>query len=200
MIYLYIIGAIVVLLIAFLRWRWTSVERGARQRDEKLLVSLNPIAERLAKREAVEPAAVADLARQPQYRPMLYQLLKHFERLDLFPEQHLSRSAQAEGSLAYWLMHPNELQDAPEVIECVEEVQRDIGQSATFVVLRYRMPPGHWAAKDGWLLGLSGPFIDTDVPYSGMAQAFSRCGDKEGDLTPTELIDWYVGIASRKSE
>ncbi len=96
-------------------------------------------------------------------------------------------------------MHPNELQDAPSEIQVVEEVDRDLqGERGKFLVFRYRMPAGHWAEKDGWLVGLAGPFFDKDVPYSGLAGAFSRCGDKFGEVKPLELIDWYIGIVTRK--
>lgn len=131
---------------------------------------------------------------------MVYQLLKHFERLDLFPSKDLTIPAQGEGILAYWLMHPNELQDAPSEIELVEEVNRDIqGEHGKFLVFRYRMPAGHWAAKDGWNLGLAEPFLERDVPYSGVAGGFSRCGDRFGEVNPPELIDWYIGMVTRKS-
>src|SRR5262245_60439548 len=117
MIYIYVLAGIGVLLVAFIWWRYTSVARGARQRDEKLLVVLDPIAERLSRKDPVTAEEIANLSRQPQYRPMLYQLLKHFERLDLFPAEALTMEAQGAGVLAYWMMHPNELQDAPKEIE-----------------------------------------------------------------------------------
>ena len=40
-----------------------------------------------------------------QTRVLLYALLKHFERLDLFPKNYLDPKSQAESALAYWLMH-----------------------------------------------------------------------------------------------
>jgi hypothetical protein len=193
------VGSLVVAFVAFICWRYTSVARGARQRDEKLLVVLDPIAEKLSKKEPVTAEEIANLSRQPQYRPMLYHLLKHFERLDLFPAEALRIAAQGAGILAYWMMHANELQDAPDQIELVEEVERDLqGERGRFLVFRYRMPPGHWAERDGWLLGLAGPFLDKDLPYSGVAVGFSRCADKHGEVKPPELIDWFIGVVARK--
>lgn len=196
---LYTFVAVGILIVVFLAWRFTSVARGVRQRDEKLMVALNPIADRLANKEPVAADEIAVLIRQPQYRPMLYQLLKHFERLDLFPASALSIEAQGEGVLAYWMMHPNELQDAPRKIEFLEEIEREFrGESVKFLVFKYQMPSGHWASDDGWLLGLAGPFFENDVPYSGNAAGFSRCTDKYGEVQPHELIDWYAGMLDRK--
>jgi hypothetical protein len=187
-----------IIIIAFIWWRYTSVARGARQRDNRLLRVVDPIAQKLSNKGQVTPEEVANLTRQPQFRPMVYQLLKHFGRLDLFPSEDLTVEALGAGVLAYWLMHPNELQGAPEEIELVEQVDRDLqGERGKFLAFRYRMPAGHWAAKDGWLLGLAGPFFDKDVPYCGVAAGFSRCGDKFGEVKPPDLIDWYIGVLTR---
>jgi hypothetical protein len=79
--------AIAVLVI----WRITSVTRGTRQRDEKISTVLEPLPEKLAKKEHLSSDSIIELACQPHVRPMLYALLKHFERLDLFPSQYLDK-------------------------------------------------------------------------------------------------------------
>ncbi len=192
--------AIVVPLAAFVWWRYTSIARGARQRDEKILPLIDPIGEKLAAGKQPSTEEIESVANKSHARPYLYEVLKHFERLDLFPKQFTTPEAQAESKLVYWMMHPNELQDAPEVIELAEKVTRELdGAKSNFYVFRYQMSDGHWAAKDGWLLGLAGPFFENDVPYSGVAGAFSRCGDKYGEIKPEELVDWYIGMATRKS-
>lgn len=195
------IGALVLLFVAFVLWRYTSVERGTRQRDEKISQHLDPVAEKLAKKEQVSSDEVSTLADQPQLRLMLYVMLKHFERLDLFPSRYLDAKSQAEGQLAYWMMHPNELDDAPEKIELVESMKRPLDgpvEKGVFFVFRYKMKDGHWASKDGWLLGLAGPYFESDVPYEGFAGAFSRCGDKFGEVQPSDLVDWYFDMATRR--
>jgi hypothetical protein len=193
------IGVLLFALLAFIWWRYTSVARGARQRDEKLLQFLDPIEEKLRKKHPVSAEVVQSLARQPQFRPMLYAMLKHFERLDLFPQQYLDKQSQAEATLAYWLMHPNEFRDAPEAMELAEKVSREPGsEMADFFVFRFRMAPGHWAADEGWQLGVAGPLIESDVPYSGVTSAFARGGDKEGEVQPAELVDWYIKMLRKK--
>ena len=195
----YVLGGIALVIVVFLWWRYTSVERGARAVDRKILELVLPIGNRLKEGADVAAEEVEALAAKAHVRPMLYAMLKDLERLDLFPERYRSAESRAEGILAYWLMHPNELQDAPEEIELVETLCREVcGQEGDFYVLRFKMGDGHWAAKDGWLLGLAGPFRGKDVPYSGRAGAFSRCGDKEGEVSPSELVDWFVDMIERK--
>ena len=112
--------AIVVALAAFVWWRYTSIARGARQRDEKILPLIDPIGEKLAAGKQPSTEEIESVANKSHARSYLYEVLKHFERLDLFPKQFTTPEAQAESKLVYWMMHPNELQDAPEVIELAE--------------------------------------------------------------------------------
>jgi hypothetical protein len=183
---------------AFLLWRISSVGRGMRKRDEKLAQELGDLANKLERKAVIDSQEVLALAGKPQLRCMLFALLKHFHRGDLFPSQFLSQEAQREAKLAYWMMHPNELQAAPEQMELIEKVTRTIDEKQmVFFVYRYRMPAGHWAG-DAWLLGLAGPFGSEEMPYEGGAGAFSRCNDKHGVTSPTELVDWFIGIARAK--
>lgn len=189
----YVIGAIVVVVAGFLFWRITSVARGTRQRDEKLIDALSPLGERLAAGSEVTADEVRTLCARYELRQMLYHMLKHLGKPELFPEECTSWESQAEGLLAQWMMHPNEYEAAPAVMECLQRVERVIdGRKATFIVLKFKMPAGHWAEKNGWLLGLSGPFMESDEPYSGPAGAFSRCDDVEGKVQPEALVDWYI--------
>lgn len=176
-----------------------SVARGARQRDERVLVLLDPVAGKLERKENVSTDEIQTLANMNFVRPLLYQMLFHLERLDLFPANYLDDISQGEARLAYWMMHPNELQDPPAQTEFTAAVERNVlGKDAKFFVYRYKMPPGHWAGTN-WLLGLAGPYIEGDPPYIGNAGAFSRCGDEFGKIAPEELVDWYIGIVLRKA-
>src|SRR5262249_47447454 len=106
-----------ILLFAFIIWRNTSVRRGMRQRDEKLLVRLHPIAKKIEAGQTVSAQEIDSLARQPQIRFMLFGMLRAMNRTDLLPTNYRSSIEQGASALAYWMMHPNELQDAPEAIE-----------------------------------------------------------------------------------
>jgi hypothetical protein len=193
-----ILAGVVLLALLFLWWLVGSVVRGARKRDELLLVTLEPLAERIAGGEEIPPTEIADVAARPEMRPLLYELLKHYERLDLFPEAYIDPSVQGEALLAYWMLHPNELKGTPETTELLARCDRQVeGVESTFFVYRYRMPEGHWAGAD-WILGLAGPFVATDVPFSGVASAFSRCTDKEGSISPDDLVDRFIEMITRK--
>ena len=192
-----IAAAVAIALVAFVAWRYTSVSRGANARDEALLKRLDSLAARFESKAKVTAEEVAEFASSPELRPMLYAMLTHYQATDLLPPAHLSQEAQAESTLVYWMLHPNELQAAPASIELLEKVDRQsAGRAATFYVFRYRMPEGHWAGTE-WILGLAGPFAADDKPYQAAAGGFSRAGDAAGKVTPAELVDWYVGVLER---
>ena len=176
----------------FVIWRYASVARGARKRDEALLSRLQPLAARFEAKQPVAQEEVAHLAGKPELRQMLYAMCSQHQRLDLFPPELLRREKQAEAVLAYWLQHPNELQAAPEALEYLETMQHPYGNAvAEFFVFRYRMPAGHWAGTD-WLLGLSGPFFPDEKPYESVAGGYSRASDVFGKADPKELVRSYA--------
>ncbi len=191
-------AAVVVLLGTFVWWRYTSVARGAATRDEALLSVLDPVATQLDAGTPIQAEAIASLAARPELRVMLHALLSHYNRLDLFPPAYLKRSSEPESAFAYWALHPNELKAVPASIQPVATFTRPLGgRSAEFEVLRYQMPPGHWAGSD-WQLAIAGPFFPEDPPYQGTAGAFCRSGDREGAVSPEALADWYVGVLDQK--
>jgi hypothetical protein len=195
---LYLLGAVAVV-VAALVWLYTGVARGARRRDEAILTALAPLLDRLQQGAPVSQEEVAEAAAIPQQRVPLYPILKELGRLDLFPAPLLDESSQGAARLAYWMIHPNELGGPPAALEPVEIVNRQLaGESRRFHVYRYRMPPGHWAERHGWMLGVAGPFADGDPPYLGPHGAFSRAGDKHGEVQPSALVDWYIDICRKK--
>ena len=194
-----IIVVVALIAVAFILWRWTSVGRGAQQRDEKLIARFDPIGNKIDAGETVSLQEIEALAEHPENRYMLFAALRHMQRPELLPTKYSSSVSQGESALAYWLMHPNELQDAPQEIEFVETVKRPVdGQEADFHVYRFKMPAGHWAEKDGWLLGVTGPMSVGSEPYSNIPGAFSRSGDTDSKVKPSELVDWYVGMMQQK--
>jgi hypothetical protein len=194
-----LIAIIAALVYGFIAWRWTSVGRGAQRRDARIVASLEPLLTSLNAGDGGSLLEVDELAARPELRYVLFAALLQVGRSDLVPTALASSVEEGKSALAYWMMHPNELQDAPESIEFLETIQRTVdGRQADFHVYRYRMAAGHWAANDGWLLGLAGPMPVGVEPYSVMPGAFARASDTDGKTIPAELVDWYVGMLLQK--
>ncbi len=198
-IFLTTLGVIVGLIVILVLWLVVRTFRGATKRDKRLFASIEPIIRRLSEGETVSRDEVAALAARPELRYMLYASLRAANRADLLPSGTASSVEEGACSLAYWMMHPNELHDAPELIEHVETLKRPVdGGEASFHVYRYKMPTGHWAAANDWMLGLVGPVQENTEPYQDRSPAFSRVSDLDGKTMPDELVDWYVDMLRKK--
>jgi hypothetical protein len=72
----YVIGGIIAVVLVFIGWRWASVGRGARQRDERILKLIDPIGHKLESRESITPEEILQVARHPETRFMLIGALR----------------------------------------------------------------------------------------------------------------------------
>jgi hypothetical protein len=179
-----------VLFIAFVVWRYTSVRRGARQRDEIILSRLDALGTKLGNGEEVSVEDVAEAARAPENRPLLYEVLKHYEQTNLFPSEYLDPREQGVALLSYWLMHPNESGAAPAEVEHVGDFDREVNnRKAMFSV--YRFKEASEAPQS--LMGVVGPFYKAGAINFG-ATAFSRFDAESEDFDPNEFVDWYISI------
>ena len=193
------ISIILIIIAAFIIWRWTSVGRGARKRDEILLSRLDPVGKRIDEGEDVAVEEIEEIAKSPEIRHILFGTFRHMEREDLLPKKFLSSIDQGASSLAYWMMHPNELGDAPDKIEFIETVERQVnGKAQPFHVYRFKMKRDSQSEELDWEIGLAGPMDDSKKPYEEIPGAFSRGGDIEGKCKPEELVDWYVDMLKKK--
>lgn len=194
----FIVGGFVIMVVVFLLWRISSVSRGMQQRDERILMMLEPIGQRVLDEETIEAHEVAEYMARPELRYMMMATMPDLDYRGILTPELFSSEAQGEASLAYWMMHPNELQDPPEAIEYMESFRQLLAdRDSLFHVYRYRMPEGHWAGCD-WVLGLAGPMNELEEPYEKIQPAFSRCNDKEGDISPKDLVEWWVDMLEKK--
>jgi hypothetical protein len=155
--------------------------RRGRQRDRAVRSFLQPIIEALNSNRDPDPDYLAGFAAHPLTRARLYDILEERARTDLFPERYYNAPFFAEADLVYWLAHPNELGQAPDEIELMGTVRRTTGsKTGEFYVFRFRTQPPHWAAPDGWLAGIAGPY-ETGAPLATMVSGtFSRLESFDG--------------------
>lgn len=148
--------AVVVGLIVLAIW---NVKRATRKRDAAVARLLEPVLERLSRGEDGADEAARELVMAPETRNEAILKLKEMGRQELIPEEMTSVERMAEGMMANWLMHGNELGVAPAEVETVETFEVEhAGANALVMLLKFRAPAGHWAEEDGWMAGIAGPF------------------------------------------
>jgi hypothetical protein len=129
----------------------------------------------------VDARAVAAVAADPESRKWLFDGLQKLERFHLYPAAYRTQAALAESDLVNWLIHPTELGRAPEKIELMQAVPFDTGTDAgwaDYYLFRFRTAAPHWAARYGWIAGVSGPFLRKDAP------SIQALGDTFSTFTP----------------
>lgn len=130
--------------------------------------------------QPVAPDQIEAVAASAEVRNRLFDCLAELGKLALFPDRFRTQEALAESDMVHWLTFPTELARVPDEIELMAVVPIDTGTPDGFLdsyVFRFRTHPPHWAAKDGWMAGVAGPFLRDDAPstrsYGGTFSAFA---------------------------
>jgi hypothetical protein len=184
------VGVVAALAIGFVVWRLIATFQATKRRDRMIFSKVAPLIEQVESGKEPDRAEIARLAEQASTRRALYAALEGLGREDLFPEQYMTKQAAAESDLTYWLLHPNELDSVPDGLELMTTVNREHeGRRLEYLVFRYRMLEPHWAAADGWMVGISGPYLEDSPLYNWAPGTFSTF-EKYDSKTPDEHVDW----------
>jgi hypothetical protein len=139
----------------------------------------------------VEQPVLDELAARAVTRNKLYHLLHEAEMDDRFPKPCATQAAFAGSDMVDWLTYPTELAREPDEIEQVAVVTQEMAAPLGLVdyyVFRFRTLPPHWAAEQGWMGGVSGPYIRAEEPTpNAQGQTFSKFEPWEG-TTPEQLV------------
>jgi hypothetical protein len=131
------------------------------------------------------------VAASPEVRNWLYDKLEDMDRLALFPKQFRTQPAFAESAMVQWLVYPTELGSAPDQIQLAKVVPVDTrgpDGMLDYYVFKFRTFAPHWAAKDGWMAGIAGPFLRKDAPTTVAQGATFSKFESWGAKTPEEHV------------
>jgi len=122
--------------------------------------------------------ALQGVAADPESRNQLFDALVTLGKEQLFPKAQRTQQKFAESDMVHWLTFPTELARAPDHIEMMKAVERDLGPEygvLVYYVFRFKTDPPHWSAENGWMAGVSGPFRRADFPTTqGSGDTFSE--------------------------
>lgn len=173
---LIIVGSFAALVLLFVVWSIYHAITGSRRAYLRLAARIAPVVTALAAGREPDPHDLFAYARDRVTRKVLYDALEFHKKLHLFPKEFFTCEAMAEADLVAWLFHPNELGSPPDEIELTMRIPAPSGQHASsyYFLFKYRMMPPHWAAKDGWMAGVAGPYDLKADPVSSAPGTFSR--------------------------
>lgn len=143
----------------------------------------------------VEPVHIRAVAANAEMRWWLWDELGRLGLQSMFPAEFRTMEAFAEADLVRWLAYPTELGCVPDEIGFVQVISAPLDEQGTMLdwyTFRFRLAEPHWAARDGWLAGVAGPWLRGSSPgTAALGEAFSRfepwsrrtAPDHVGDLT-----------------
>ncbi|MBI5386892.1 MAG: hypothetical protein HZA90_19645 [Verrucomicrobia bacterium] len=187
---------VIALLMGLVLWAYLGSVRQRRG----LYAKIKPVIADLEKGRVVPTEQLEQLAADAETRNLLRRELQRIGRSELFPQRYGSLAAMAESDLVVWLLHPNELAAKPDQIEVAKVIERQEGtpsKTDVFFVFRFRTLPPHWHAKDGWMAGVAGPYVEGEDDDRLERIVFSRfeAFDKR---TPEEHLVEIEKLVSRK--
>lgn len=195
-----VIGIIVLLIIVFMIYRYFAFQKESAQTHKLRFERIQPLCEKLENGAGLKKVDVFEFAQDNKTREMTFQLLSEHNKTEMFPKEYLTIESGAESSLVNWLEFPTELDKAPDEIQHLEKVKIEFdGNDVFYHVFKFLTIEPHWAAKDGWMLGVVGPYFEDSKPYDFPAATFSRCSSKLGEIEPEEEAKWvHENIALKR--
>jgi hypothetical protein len=171
---LYVVGGCAGLVAAFIVWRLYATIVGGSRAYKARLDAIAPVTDALSAGRQPNEADLQRFARDRKTRQVLHDVLAESQKLHLFPKEFMTWQALAESNLVGWLDHPNELQVAPDEIELMATLPAPGAPNTHYFLFRYRTHEPHWAAKEGWMAGVAGPYDLTTQPAPYAPGTFSR--------------------------
>jgi hypothetical protein len=151
--------------------------------------------------DSLSQSTIDSFASWVETRADFYDLLEKFDKQHLFPAKYTSFEKATESRLVSWLLFPTELDTIPSKIELlkrVEYVQNDT--TFNYYVFQFRTEAPHWSAKDGWMVGVVGPYLKNSQPYDWAKGTFSRFS-KTSETSAEKEVEWvHKNVYLRKVE
>lgn len=197
-----VIGLLVLLIAVFAIYRFITVKRQNNNLNKERFERVKELYEKLENGEDLTEQNILPYAENILTRQTAFQLLNEHNKANLFPKEYYSLIKGAESTLANWLEFPTELDACPDEMEYIKRVTFDFDGENNFVhyeVFKYCVYEPHWASKDGWCLGVVGPYFDDSKPYDFAQATFSRISSKFDKITADEEAKWvHENISFRR--
>jgi hypothetical protein len=153
------------------------------------------VASLIQRGEEIDAKHLHSIAKDDETRGMMFRYLQSIDKLSLFPEEFNTQEDLSRADMVNWLIYPTELTRVPTKIELVKVFTieySDVGP-ADFYLWKFMADDETWK-EEGWMTGLSGPFVKSEVPtmesYGYTFSAFSKFKNK----TPEEHFEEIMGI------
>ncbi|TRX33987.1 hypothetical protein [Flavobacterium restrictum] len=195
-----VIGVFILAIIIFVVYRNITVNNQSKKINETRFERIKPIYQKLENGESITESEIIPFAKNILTREATFQLLAEHKKTELFPKEFYSIEKGAESNLANWLEFPTELDGCPDEMELVKRVTIDFDKNNVYYyVFKFRTNEPHWASKDGWMLGVVGPYFEDSEPYDFPGATFSRLSSKFENVKAEDEAKWVHENISMKN-
>lgn len=188
---IFVFGIIVIAILTglVLLYRYYFVRRSLLKLVAIKHTAIRPLFLRLANKEEIKEDEILLMVRDPSLRLAVYQVLRAYQREDLFPASYLTRQKGAESFLVSWLEFPTELGVSPSEILFDSLVTIQEKKALDYYTFKFRILPPHWAAQCDWMWGVSGPYTDESKPFDSPTRVYSRF-NQVSSITAGDEVTW----------
>jgi hypothetical protein len=190
---LIVIGVILIPTAYIIYRQVILIQKANRQAFQKRFERIQLLANKIKNGQPVNEPDIYEFAKNTLTRELTFRLLQHSDLAHLFPNEFYTIEKAAESNLVNWLEFPTELGACPDEIDYVKKVSFNFdGKSNIFdyYVYKFRMYDPHWAAKDGWMIGVVGPYFQNSKPYDHPNSTFSRLTHELSAGSADEEAKW----------
>jgi hypothetical protein len=131
-------------------------------RLRRKFLTLEPLLAKLNSKQVIGAAEVMAIALIPSLRHALFRMLEEY---------------------------PTELGKAPDEIFLVANVLHNADAGLEYFVFKFFSQQPPWAARTGWMIGVSGPYAVQSRHYDAPLRVFSRF-NKLGSVTAEQEVKW----------
>ncbi len=197
--FLIVIGVFILAIIIFIIYRNIIVNNQSKKINEIRFERIKLIYQKLENNESITESEIVPFAKNILTREATFQLLAEYKKTELFPKEFHTIEKGAESNLANWLEFPTELDGCPDEMELVKKVTIEFDKNNVFYyVFKFRTNEPHWASKNGWMLGVVGPYFEDSKPYDFPGSTFSRLSKFDHVKAEDEAKWVHENISLRK--
>ncbi|WP_435579797.1 hypothetical protein [Gilvibacter sp.] len=151
--------------------------------------------------EHIDQSHFDSLAEDDETRGLIHRFLKAVSKMRFFPKAYNNQRELSKADMVNWLIYPTELARVPSEIELVEIFTveySDVGP-ADFYLWKFRSDAEGWK-EDGWMAGVSGPFVRSETPtMDAYGYTFSSF-DQMDEMSPQEHFDGIIELIENWNE
>ncbi len=185
-----IFGIVVLILVGFAFYRNIFVFLGVISVSKFEFDSIKPLFKKIKKGQIPDDSLLLKYCSDYKTRELTFQLLKKYNKSDLFLKEFYTLEKAAKSNLSGSLDFPGDLEQSPDEIIHVKKIIIDQDDNQLmYHTFKFKVYEPHWAAKHNWMLGVVGPYFDNSKPFDLPIATHSRLS-KSIKTTPKEEVLW----------